>query len=221
MNYRSIPRISNSDLTEFRNLIFGYPTLNTVKAFAFGTALHELVLESRQIPDLPPCVDVDLLYQLADQVRANRYCAWSLQFSKKESVRLWTDPATGLLLKSKLDIVYKNYLVIDLKSTGQKDYAGFLRSLEIYDYDRQAAFYLDSLNHTTGPRPRFLFVGVQKVKPFNIWIVEPSVPFIEGGRKKYRALLREWKRRADAGQPFIPSAWKQSALATEPELLLV
>lgn len=221
MDYRSITRISNSDLTEFRNLIFGYPALSTVKAFAFGTALHELVLEPRQIPDLPSCVDVDLVYQLASQVRADRYCAWALQFSQKESVQLWRDPATGLLLKSKLDIVYKDYLVIDIKSTGQNDYAGFLRSLKTYNYDRQAAFYLDSLNHTTGPRPRFLFVGVQKVKPFNIWIVEPSASFVAYGRQKYRALLREWKRRTDAGQPFTPSSWRTAPVPAETDLVLL
>lgn len=210
MDYRSMPRISNSDLTEFRNKLFGYLPKNTVKAFAFGSALHELILEPQRIPVLPDCVNVDLVYQLASQVRADKYCSWALQFSKKESVHLWSDPATGLPLKSKLDIVHKNRLVIDLKSTGQKDYAGFLRSLRTYDYDRQAAFYLDSIG-----AGRFVFIGVQKVKPFNIWIVEPSTGFIETGRRKYQALLREWKRREEAGQPFTPSSWKT---VSEPEL---
>ena len=222
MCYRSIPRISNSDLTEFRNLIFGYRPKTPVKAFAFGSTLHELIIEPHRIPDLPECVNLDLVYKLADRARNDRFCAWALQFSRKESVQLWSDPATGLLLKSKLDIVYKHRHVIDIKSTGQKDYAGFLRSLRTYDYDRQAAFYLDSLGHPGhGSQPRFTFIGVQKVKPFNIWVVEPSISFIEEGRKKYRALLREWKRRADAGQPFTPSSWQVPELASEPELMPV
>lgn len=217
-----MPRISNSDLSELRNDVFGYTPRPTVAAFAFGTALHELVLEPRKLPDLPDCIDLDLVYDLAHRVRNDQFCKWALQFSRKELVQLWADPATGLPLKSKLDLVHRDRLIVDLKSTGQKDYAGFLRSLTQYDYDRQAAFYLDSLatGDKSRSRPRFTFVGVQKCKPYNIWVVQPSTSFLEGGRKKYRALLREWKRRELAGRPFTPSSWAIPAPETRPDLML-
>ena len=217
MDYRSLNRISNSDLTEFRDFVFGYKSYKPAKAMQFGSALHELILErsgqrlaAETLPDIGKTADQRLLYNLANQVHRDKFCRWALRFSQKEAVQLWTDPATGLPLKSKLDIVHRNRLIVDIKSTSQPTYADFLRSLRTYDYDRQAAFYLDSVGAS-----RFMFVGVQKVKPYNIWIVEPPTGFIEAGRKKYQALLREWKRRELAGQPFTPSSWSTE---NEPEL---
>ncbi|GAB3715770.1 hypothetical protein GCM10027592_56470 [Spirosoma flavus] len=209
MDYRSLPRISNSDLSEFRDHIFGYRPYKPAKAMQFGSALHELILERpgqqiEPVPNVADTLDRKLLHNLANQVHRDKFCRWALRFSRKETVQLWEDAGTGLLLKSKLDVVHKNHLVIDFKSTSQPTFAGFLRSLTTYSYDRQAAFYLDSLGAS-----RFVFVGVQKVKPFHIWTVEyrATGTFIETGRKKYRALLREWKRREEAGQSFIPSSW--------------
>ena len=215
MNYRQLPRISNSDLTEFKDYIFGEKQVKPVHAFAFGSALHELILERsaaqpQVILDLPTGVDLNLVQQLAQIARTDPFLSWALRFSRKETVQLWSDPATGLDLKSKLDIVHKQSLVVDIKSTSCKTYSNFLRSCDRYDYDRQAAFYLDSIS-----AKRFVFVAVQKVKPFNVWIVEHHTAgsFIESGRKKYCRLLREWKRRADRGEEFVPSSWAtQTAL---------
>jgi hypothetical protein len=209
MEYRSLPRISNSDLSEFKNFIFGEVRENPVKAFAFGSALHELILEPHVIHDVPEGVDLSLVQMLARTARKDKFLAWALRFSKKETVQLWQDPATGLELKSKLDIVHKNKLVVDIKSTSCRDYASFLQTCEKYDYDRQAAFYLDSIG-----AEKFCFVAVQKVKPFNVWTVEHHTngSFIASGRKKYRALLRAWKIRADNGKPFTPGSWQKEPL---------
>ena len=203
-NYRSLPRISNSDLTEFKNFIFGDTQAKPLKAFAFGTALHELVLEPATIVEVPDSVDLTLIQRLARIARNDKFLKWALRFSKKETVRLWQDPVTGLELKSKLDIIHKNRIVVDIKSTSCKSLAEFLKTCEQYDYDRQAAFYLDSI----GAR-KFVFVAVQKVSPYHVWTIEhhSAGQFVETGRKKYKALLREWKRRADTGQPFTPSTW--------------
>ncbi|GAA4461880.1 hypothetical protein GCM10023189_37890 [Nibrella saemangeumensis] len=212
MDYRSIPRISNSDLTEFKNVVFGYQAPKPVAAFAFGRALHELILEPHQLHDLPADVDFSLLQMLATTARKDRFLSWALRFSRKESVQIWEDPATGLPLKSKLDVVHKNRLIVDIKSTSCKSFADFQKSCERYDYDRQAAFYLDSIG-----AKKFVFVAVQKVMPHNVWVIEHHTQgqFAENGRKKYRALLREWKRRAELGSSFIPLAW-----TVEPEPVL-
>lgn len=215
MDYRSLPRISNSDLTSFRNHLFGYPDKKPVKAFAFGSALHELILEPNTILDLPDAdIDLGLIQHLAGKVRDDRFCKWALQFSRKEVVRLWDCPTTGLPLKSKLDIVHKNRIIIDIKSTSQRTYAGFRASCDQYDYDRQAAFYLDSVGIPPlgGKGGRFVFVGVQKVVPHGLFVFNTATepPFIDNGRRKYRALLREWQRRTDDGRPFVPTSWQVS-----------
>ncbi|MBO0950870.1 PD-(D/E)XK nuclease-like domain-containing protein [Fibrella forsythiae] len=210
MDYRSLPRISNSDLSELLADVKGEVKERPVKAFAFGSSLHELILEPHTIQDLPENVDLVLLQKLASVARADPFLSWALRFSKKETIRLWQDPITGLALKSKLDLIYKGRLIIDIKSTSCRTYADFLKSCETYEYDRQAAFYLDSIGGK-----KFVFIAIQKSKPFNVWMVEyhTNGSFIESGRKKYRRLLREWKHRELIGKPFIPSTWNCDALS--------
>ena len=61
--------------------------------------------------------------------------------------------------------------LIDFKTTSSPDLPHFLTTIEKYDYDRQAALYLDVLGAT-----RFLIIGVQKkAGPFrgnDVWRVE-------------------------------------------------
>ncbi|MPR31807.1 PD-(D/E)XK nuclease-like domain-containing protein [Salmonirosea aquatica] len=208
MEYRSIPRISNSDLTEFRNFLFGRSEKIPVKAFAFGTALHEMILEPGKGGTNPPFVDLELVNKLARVAREDKFLKWILQFSSKEEVRLWQDTETGLTLKSRLDIVYKNRLVVDIKSTSCRTREDFVASCLKYDYDRQAAFYLDSLGAEEGVGRRFAFVAIQKVKPFNVWRIEYSggSDFIEQGR--HREFL---------GLPFVPMTWKPGLFPNDEE----
>ena len=91
--------------------------------------------------------------------------------------------------------------LIDFKTTSSPDLPHFLNTIEKYDYDRQAALYLDVLGAT-----RFLIIGVQKkagpLRGNDVWRVElPTTPgLIEQGRKKYGTLLRHFARQI----PVLP-----------------
>jgi hypothetical protein len=63
-NYRQIPAISNSDLTEFRNYLFGRPNFKPQRAFDFDAALHEMILEPKKLIQAPESVDRDLVQHL-------------------------------------------------------------------------------------------------------------------------------------------------------------
>ena len=64
--YRALPRISNSDLGKFENLIFSRPIKPLpLVAFSFGTAVHELILEPNTIDKLPQDVDIAKVQTLA------------------------------------------------------------------------------------------------------------------------------------------------------------
>jgi hypothetical protein len=202
--YRQLPRIANSDLSEFRDHLFGLKSFKPEKAFAFGSMLHELILEPKKQTQIPDDMDADLLYILREKVIKDRFCSWLRQFARKESVCLFTNPTTSLPCKSKLDLVYKNRLVVDLKTTSQRNYTSFVKSCNTYDYDRQAAYYLDGVGGK-----RFVFVGIQKVHPFDLFIYEPSREFIEEGRNKYQCLLEAWK---EVG--FTPSSWHKTQAQT-------
>ena len=81
----------------------------------------------------------------------------------------------------------------DFKTSSSPKLPHFLTTIEKYDYDRQAALYLDVLGAT-----RFLIIGVQKKIPHEVWRVEltatPSL--IAQGRNKYSTLLRHQARQA-------------------------
>ena len=85
-------------------------------------------------------------------IRQDAFCRRYLRLSERERIVLSTDPTTGIACKARLDMVYtspkrQNALIIDIKTTSARTQAQFLDSCYTYDYDRQAAFYLDSLRH--------------------------------------------------------------------------
>lgn len=242
--YRSIPRVSNSDLTRLKEEHLGYsmnsgPARYTMdKAKVFGRTFHQHLLEPETIgtvlqqllPDLTPGLDnlepnqVDKLNTLMKTIRQDTFCRRYLRQSERERTVLSTDPTTGVACKARLDMVYtspkrRNALVIDVKTTSARTQAQFLESCYTYDYDRQAAFYLDSLRHSEAnewastQQFRFVFIGVMKQRPHRLFAVDAtSIPnFIDYGRKKYRFWLRKW--REEQSPTAIPSQglWQLSA----------
>lgn len=238
--YRSIPRVSNSDLTRLKEEHLGYgvssaPARNLDKAKVFGRTFHQHLLEPETIgtvlqqllPDLTPgglampadanALDAKRTEQLSvlmKMIRQDAFCRRYLRLSERERVVLSTDPMTGVACKARLDMVYtspkrRNALIIDVKTTSARTQAQFLESCYTYDYDRQAAFYVDSLrnddfNEWAMTRQfRFVFIGVMKQRPHRLFAVDAtSIPnFMEYGRKKYRFWLRKWQEAVNNDQP--------------------
>ena len=186
--YRAYPAYSNSDLSAFMDWRYGNKRYGlTAKAFEVGSAVHQLVLE----PHLETKVSALEAERVAGMVRALRRhptVAWALQWGWKEQVIFRVCPSTGLPLKAKLDIRYKSSIVYDLKTTSAVSEKAFLSHFDEYGYDRQAAFYLDSIG-----AKRFVFVPVQK-STFQVYTVEASQELIARGRKKYQRILEEIKK---------------------------
>nr|WP_293834042.1 PD-(D/E)XK nuclease-like domain-containing protein [uncultured Arsenicibacter sp.] len=243
-DYRALPRVSNSDLTRLKEEHLGYGSLpsarfSSEKAKAFGRAFHQHLLEPETIgdvmgellPDMAP-KETQQLTSLMDTIYNDSFCKRYLQQAQKrrphmgealrEHVVLFTDPVSQVECKARLDLVYtspkrQNALVLDFKTTSARTQAQFLESCYTYDYDRQAAFYLDSLRHADAGvrswvdtrRFRFIFVGVMKQRPYRLFAVEAtSIPgFIEYGRKKYRFWLRKWQEEQESPlyQPERPA----------------
>ena len=107
--------------------------------------------------------------------------------AQSELIVQWTDPVNGLACKAKLDISYQDHRgkhVIDLKSTGEGSKAAFLRSCEKYEYERQAAFYLDGAGAKT-----MTIYGIQKRPPYKVFRKMYTKKELEEGRRKYRFIL--------------------------------
>ncbi|MEZ0542885.1 PD-(D/E)XK nuclease-like domain-containing protein [Fibrella arboris] len=239
LDYRVLPRISNSDLTRIKEEQSGYQFSDTRRTSSFGKSFHQHLLEPETIgtvlEQLLPDLTNDRLTSgqfdkldggptsgLMNAIRHDPFCRRYLRMAEQgdsgrstgqerasaaqERIVLFTDPVTQLACKSRLDLVYtspkrQNALIFDFKTTSARTQAQFLQSCYDYDYDRQAAFYLDSLRYADGhewattKQFRFVFVGVMKEKPHRLFAVEAtSLPgFVEYGRKKYRFWLKKWQ----------------------------
>ncbi|UOQ51743.1 PD-(D/E)XK nuclease-like domain-containing protein [Hymenobacter cellulosivorans] len=193
--HRALPFVSNTDLSNLKNELLGLTRTSNTQALIFGSAFHEAVLEPDRYhapQELPPA-QLRLLDTLA-AVRRQRYCRDLLYRGTAELTHTATHEETGLTVKIRPDLLMVTprlgrRVLVDFKTTSCRDYAHFVSTIEQYDYDRQAAFYSDVLQ-----ADRFLFIGVQKKAPHDIWLVELSADTasMEQGRKKYRRLLRAY-----------------------------
>lgn len=187
--YRAVSRISNSDLSTLERSLFGKPkTALPQNAFDFGTAIHEAILEPHLNSPKLVGVDYQLVEKLTNEALNHPLLSWVLSNSKKEEIVLWE--RYGLPLKSKLDIIWnQNAEVWDLKTTSCSSLKAFQQTCLEYDYYRQAAFYLDSIE-----AKNFTFVAISKTAKKNpIFIFQMDNAMIADGRKRYEKMLKYWK----------------------------
>lgn len=200
MDYRSLPRYANSDLTEFRNLIFNRNAKPCPSAQEFGTAFHQWMLEDVEPHDLTTARQKQAA-AMRSALLDNAFARFILKEGQTEKVQLWDDQGTGLPCKARLDIwLPQDGLIVDIKTTSAKSYREFLAACYLYDYDRQGAYYLDGTPHAS----HYVILGVQKQAPWSVFYFEATSckGCIDGGRKKYTALFREIQKRR-----FQPSSW--------------
>ena len=107
---------------------------------------------------------------------------------KSEQSFFCTDPETGLELKARPDFLMDDLsLIIDLKSTVDASPKGFQRSVANYRYFVQASHYLDVIEGATGTRPQaFLFVAVEKTRPFSTAVYMADQAMIDLGKQQAR-----------------------------------
>jgi hypothetical protein len=197
VDYYRINRISNSELGRFLSEhILKKPRTLPQTAVDFGQVLHHVLLEPHTPPPAVGKINTRLLDRLHDRVYSSPFCRYLIANSQRELSVLWTDQDTGAGCKAKLDMLYhrsdSQKMIVDFKTTDARDYAQFLRSLLELNYDRQTAFYMDSLQLPHAPE--FLFIGIQKRKPYDLFYfhADQAEGFVQTGRKKYKALLRSY-----------------------------
>ena len=118
---------------------------------------------------------------------------------KSEQSFFAVDAETALEVKCRPDFVLDDYsLIIDLKTTLDASPKGFQRSLTNYRYFVQAAWYLDVVEMETGRRPEaFVFVAVEKQRPFNVGVYCADEQMIQVGKQHAREDLiniAKWKK---------------------------
>lgn len=183
--YRALKRVSNSDLSKITGQSLDVPQ----SVFDFGSAVHESILEPH-LNTVYENVNYDLVHKLRDSFFENPFCEFVHQHSTKEEIVLWSKLETPL--KSKLDLIFgaDRSEVFDLKTTSASSESAFKQTIFEYNYDRQAAFYLDSIGAKT-----FTFIGLSKTRKKDpVFIVQATAKMIKDGRKQYEALLNYAKK---------------------------
>lgn len=224
--YRAVPAYSNSDLSELLNLRTGKQSKPIdPKAAAFGTTFHSLILE--------PDVEIDWsihhvteryrLMQMVESYRASD-AVWlstpiidTFHPSQVEQSLFWIDPETGLPLKGRLDAIVDGGdtdWLFDLKTTSARSADEFFESITTYGYDRQAAFYIDgytNLNLFELVQIRFVFLAVQKQRPFDVFTVDMwyRSAMIDAARTKSRRLLQDAYSESLKPDGWRPSSWSR------------
>lgn len=223
-----------------------YPSERT-DAMDFGTAAHAMLLEDRRVfvPIPRDALNGDghrkgaawkqfaaenegkilltpdqqaTLEAMVAELRRHRMAAKLLGCrGEREHTIHWTDEATGLDMKCRIDIAMEGMAIIgDYKTTA--DAAKF--DTQHYDmgYHRQDALYRDAVKSVTGEHPQFLFVVQQKSPPYAVRVVPLSPQLVTIGRMENRndiaALIRcrdddmwDGPFHGRVEQPIEPTPW--------------
>jgi hypothetical protein len=190
MEYGKVKAINNSKLGEVKRILAGEPAEISVKkeTLELGRQLHLSALQyhlynfeadpfAYQVKNMTDSLKKNLIF----------YSLITNPLAKFEYERYWTCRHSGVRCKAKYDgKLYSK--IYDLKTTSCQTLEEFINSLKLYDYDRQAAFYLDGDNGE-----EFIFIGVQKKWPFKTFTFSVGVndPWLDRGREEYIFLTRK------------------------------
>lgn len=133
--------------------------------------------------------ETETVQGLARAVRTHPDVARYLEAGEAEVTALWTDSATGVACKGRLDWIAGSGALLDLKNTKDASPDGFGRAAYAYRYHAQAALYSDAVHAATDERLPYVLIAVESVAPY---VVQPYVVTreqIDAGRRIYRTWL--------------------------------
>jgi len=139
--------------------------------------------------------DHELVHAMGLAVSKHRAAAWLLHGlpGKPETTHMWFDKETGIQCKCRPDWLSDDgKTIVDLKTTEDASPKEFQRSIAKWGYHRQASWYLDGVEQSTGTRPeQFIFVCVEKKAPYAVAVYVADPLMIEAGAKETGAALRK------------------------------
>ncbi len=133
--------------------------------------------------------DYDTVCSMRDSVMRHSIAGKLLEGVETEVAAIWTDEATGISCKAKIDgLPGDDDCLIDLKSTLDASPLAFSKAIANFSYHRQAAHYLSPFE----TRDRFIIIACEKKPPFAVAVYEVSSAALSQGRYEVRDLLERW-----------------------------
>ena len=131
--------------------------------------------------------DFELIEQITLKTMRDNMVNRLLTSGEPEKIVTWYNKHYDVNCKGMLDY-YRDGMIIDLKTTQDASYNGFMRSVRKYKYNKQAAYYMDAVKAY-----RFIIIAVEKTPPFSINIFEMGDDMIDEGRDMYNHELEIYK----------------------------
>jgi hypothetical protein len=233
--YLSMPALSVSGMKQILEApaIFKYwrdHKRPSKPAFDFGHLVHYLVLEEGPVfvsipfdsyrtkaaqkmrddayaADLVPVLWADLgrAMACATAVLSDRVAASLLSHGRPEVTLTWTDPATGVPMRSRVDWLRdqaKGRLwCVDLKTAASAEPKTFARHAADFGYHCQQAMYEDGIKATgLSTNPGFLFVVVEVEPPHLVSVISLQADAVALGREQNAKAARIYKACVESGQ---------------------
>ena len=157
------------------------------------------VMESRGIEVLTATEYTDCL-AIRDAVRSHPEAAALLASGRAEQSITWTDKATGLDCKARIDFLTDSGCALDLKTARRIDDHAISRAVLDFGYHISAAFYLRGLFEVTGEHWDWAFIAVESSAPHDVRVCELSEDALAFGDEEVDELLGRIKECEESGE---------------------
>jgi exodeoxyribonuclease VIII len=187
-----------------------------------GTSIEEQKREWAKTNARKTIISLDEFEQtkaMETSIRQHPAARMLLRQGVAEQVHLYDHPLTGSPSKIKpdWDSVEFNGLLVDAKTTEDASPEAVARSVVKYGYDIQGAWYMDGYLAANGVMPSgFVFIFVEKKRPYSVAVYYMPPEVIILGRQKYEPLLELfeecrqtgiWPAYSDTIQPITLPRW--------------
>ena len=165
-----------------------------------GRAAYDAFIANAGGKELLTEEEARTIEQIAQAVRSDKHAAALLENCQTETPIFWTDQATGIECKCRVDAM-KPGIAVDLKSCADASTAAFLRDALKYGYDVQAAHYLRGIKSINGGKPvDWYFIAIEKAEPYAVNVIHATDGFIDRGTWQLMGLLDKLKECREAGE---------------------
>lgn len=155
--------------------------------------------------------DLNRIARIRESINRHVDASALLQSSITEQSYFWTDHETGIQCRIRADLLKLAAdgcieAIGDLKTTLDASRDGFVRAIDKFGYDLQAAFYVDGIKHLTGREVPFYLMPAESNAPHGVALYRVGPKSIEVGRAKYRAALQllQWCREHNSWPSYQP-----------------
>jgi hypothetical protein len=149
-------------------------------------------------PDQMACIE-----GVAHSVSMHASATTLLRAGRVEHSIIWQDKETGIWQKIRPDCLCIDFdigICLDVKKTVDASPAAFTRACVTYDYDLQAAVYLEGLREVFQRDFDFVFLAVEEDAPHGCALYGAPSEMLERGERRYRHAMNLLKSCRESGE---------------------